>query len=103
MWWRRRRISYCFVASLPLVAGQGGFDEGGVEFLPRNYSGIGNNIFSPTWGSVGTAQVKRENKMYYTNNSLKEGLTDATRRHPDSFPEEVLTLISTYHADHSSA
>lgn len=28
------------------------------DFTPRNYSGVGNNIEFPAWGSVGTTQVR---------------------------------------------
>ena len=30
-----------------------------ILLIPRNFSGVGNNVANPSWGSVGTAQVRR--------------------------------------------
>lgn len=46
------RLSLCFpawAALVPLARSQ---------FIPRNFSGIGNNVANPTWGAAETTQVR---------------------------------------------
>eukprot|EP00752_Nemacystus_decipiens_P001683 g1633.t1 len=43
------------VAALGLLPGQA---EGQLEFVPRNFSGEGNNIEFPAWGAAGSTQIR---------------------------------------------
>ena len=52
---RARRLLFLYAsASLTLAPSAVQAD---LEFVPRNYSGEGNNIAHPAWGATGTMQV----------------------------------------------
>ena len=65
------------------------------EFEPRNFSGVGNNVEFPAWGSVGTTQVRRDDK--------RDGLQLTVHRvvqageNSQSFPNKPGSFVNRSH------
>lgn len=51
---KHRLVALCVSVLWALARGA----DADYEFVPRNFSGVGNNVAFPAWGSVGTAQVR---------------------------------------------
>ena len=51
------RATWLFVCAAVLLSFEGIAVGELLAFVPRNFSGVGNNIANPSWGSAGITQV----------------------------------------------